>query len=419
MLTERFGHKMRAGLMLDSEQVPTPGPTADMAYEKGQDQIRRQEAPAPATPPPAAAPAASAQPSARPDMLPPSRRHSPRAVLLPLVIALLVIVIGAYGFRYWTVGRFIVSTDDAYVRADMATLSAKISGYVSTVSVSNNANVHAGDVLATLDDGDYRLAVEAARRKVETQAATIARLDQQVLAQNAVVAQGQASLEAAKANAQRAANEFVRASNLTKTGFATQQRVEQALADRDSTAAAVRSAEAALQGAQANVGVLQAQKVEAEHLRAELQTAVDRAQRDLDATQIRAPFDGVIGNRAAQPGQYVQPGTRLMALVPLQSVYLEANFKETQLARLKPGQSVNFLLDSAGSRTFTGVVESFAPASGSEFSLLPPENATGNFTKIVQRVPIRVRVPADVAAEALLRPGLSVVVSVDTRDAAH
>jgi membrane fusion protein (multidrug efflux system) len=344
-------------------------------------------------------------------------RGGPRRFVLPLLIIAALGGAGWFGWGWWTHGRFIVATDDAYVRADMATIATKISGYVATVSVSNNAPVRAGDLLVTVDDGDYRLAVEAAQRKVGTQDATIARLVQQARAQDAAVAQGQAALEAAQADSVRAANEFVRSTNLNKTGFGTQQKSEQALADRDRTMAAVRNAQAALEGARANLAVVQAQKVEAEHLLAELGTAQGRAQRDLDATRIRAPFDGVVGNRAAQPGQYVQPGTRLLALVPLASVYVEANFKETQLTRLKPGQAVTFSVDSAGSRIFTGTLESFAPASGSEFSLLPPENATGNFTKIVQRVPVRVKIPAEVAAQGLLRPGLSALVSVDTRAA--
>ena len=176
------------------------------------------------------------------------------------------------------------------------------------------------------------------------------------------------------------------------------------------------SSAAAVSAARANLSVIGAQKIEAQRTRGELQTALDRAQRDLTFTEIRAPFDGVVGNRAIQPGLLVQPGTRLLALIPLQSAYVEANFKETQLARLKPGQKVHFTVDASGSRGFDGTVDSFAPASGSQYSLLPPENATGNFTKIVQRVPVRIRVPASIAAEGVLRPGLSVIVDVDTRE---
>jgi membrane fusion protein (multidrug efflux system) len=167
--------------------------------------------------------------------------------------------------------------------------------------------------------------------------------------------------------------------------------------------------------AKANVEVLAAQKREAENLAGELRTAADRAQRDLDFTVIRAPFDGVVGNKAVEAGAYVQPGSRVAALVPLQSVRVDANFKETQLAHMKPGQPVTISVDAFPDRKIVGEVESFSPASGTLFSLLPTDNATGNFTKIVQRLPVRIRVPADVAREGLLRPGLSVVVKVDTR----
>jgi len=168
--------------------------------------------------------------------------------------------------------------------------------------------------------------------------------------------------------------------------------------------------------AQANLEILRSQQAEAESVRVELATALQRAERDLEFTTIRAPFDGVVGNRAAQPGQYVQPGTRLMAVVPLGAVYVQANFKETRLAELKPGQTATISVDAFADRTIRGTVESVAPASGAEFSLLPPENATGNFTKIVQRVAVRIAIPADVAREGALRPGMSVVVGVRTRD---
>ncbi len=343
-------------------------------------------------------------------------RRSKRRMLLPLVALAAMGALGYFGIDWFDRGRFIVSTDDAYVRADMATIAAKVSGYVESVRVADNTPVKAGDLLATIDDGDYKLAVDAAQRKLDTQDATIARIGEQAKAQDAAIGQAAAALLSAQADAKRAVAEYERGLSLTKTGFATQQRMDQALADRDRSNAMVTSAAAALDGARASRAVILAQKAEAEGARGELRNALDRANRDLSFTQIRAPFDGVVGNRAAQPGQYVQPGTRLLALVPVQSAYVEANFKETQLARLKPGQPVSVSVDSLDSKPFSGTLESFAPASGSQFSLLPPENATGNFTKIVQRVPVRIRVPAEVAAQGGLRPGLSVVVGVDTRD---
>lgn len=378
-----------------------------------------------ATTGPASTPAADVKNG---EVLRPGR--SPRRFILPLV-ALLAVGYGvSRGYDWFTVGRFLVETDNAYVKADTAIIAAKITGYVASVAVVDNTRVRSGDVLATIDPGDYKLAVDAAAGKIATQDATIARLDQQAAAQRATIAQAQAQMEAtqttiaaAQADLTRANLEFERSSNLVKMQAGTTQRVEQATADRDratATLASARSnvsaAQAAIDAARASLGVLNAQKLEAQRARDELQVALEKAQRDLSFTQVRAPFDGVVGNKAAQPGQFVQPGTRLMALVALDSVYVEANFKETQLGPLKPGQKVSLTVDALAGRAIEGVVESIAPSSGAQYSLLPPENATGNFTKIVQRVPVRIRVPAEVARSGELRPGLSVVADVHTRD---
>jgi membrane fusion protein (multidrug efflux system) len=350
------------------------------------------------------------------EVLPPKKSGGRKRLIL-LGVLLLIGGGAAYkGYDWYTRTRFLVATDDAYVKADMAVIAAKVAGYITSVSISDNQSVRAGDLLVSIDNGDYKLAIDAARRKVETQNSTIERIAAQVRAQAPVIEQARAQLTSAEADAVRAAAEFERANNLLRTFNATPQRVEQARADRDRSAAAVSSARAAISGATATLAVLQAQKAEAESTRAELQTALDRAERDLSFTEVKAPFDGVIGNKAVQPGQYVQTGTRLLALVPLDSAYVEANFKETQLGALKPGQRVSISVDAYSDRPIEGIVESFAPASGSQFSLLPPENATGNFTKIVQRVPVRIKVPPEVARAGHLRPGLSVVVEVHTRD---
>jgi len=338
-----------------------------------------------------------------------------RFVLFGLAAAALSF--GAYeGYGWMTHGRFMVTTDDAYVQADITTLSAKVSGYVSSVAVTNNQSVKAGDLIAKIDDGDYRLALQSSKDKLATQQSTIARIGRQVEASRAGVAQAAAQIDAARADAERAQADYERQQQLAKSDFASKARFDQAKADRDRSEATVKSAEAALAAANANVDVLIAQQAEAEKVAAELQTAVDKAQRDLAFTEIRAPSDGVIGNKAVELGTYVQPGARLAALVPLASVHVDANFKETQLANLQPGQKVHIEVDAYPDRDIVGSVESVSPASGSVFSLLPAENATGNFTKIVQRVPIRVSVPSELTREGILRPGLSVVVSVDRRD---
>jgi membrane fusion protein (multidrug efflux system) len=322
---------------------------------------------------------------------------------------------GTFGYRWWTVGRFIETTDDAYVGAHNTTLAAKVAGYVANIAVEDNTRVKAGDVIATIDDGDFRLAADSARDKLATQQATVERIGRQVEAQQSMVEQAKAQLASAQAAATRARLELDRQQALAQRDFASRQTLEQAQSNRDQAAAGVQSAEAALQNAQATVEVLRAQQQEASRTEEELRTALAKAERDLSFTVIRAPVDGVIGNRAVQTGDYVQTGQRLASLVPLDEVYVDANFKETQLAHLVPGQKVSISVDALPDRTIEGTVASLAPASGAVFSLLPPDNATGNFTKIVQRLPVRISVPADVAAQGALRPGMSVVVSVNTK----
>jgi membrane fusion protein (multidrug efflux system) len=304
------------------------------------------------------------------------------------------------------------------VRADATTLAAKVSGYVSSIEVADNTFVRAGEVIARIDSGDYRLALDAARDKLATQQATVTRIGRQIEAQQAQVDQARAQLASAQAGATRAESELARQQALATHQFASKQTLEQAQTARDQAVAAVANAKAAIEAAEANVGVLRAQQQEATGTLKELQTAAAKAERDLSFTEIRAPIDGVIGNRAMQVGDYVQPGQRLAALVPLTGVYVDANFKETQLQGLRPGQPVTISVDALPDHDVTGTVASVSPASGSVFSLLPPDNATGNFTKIVQRLAVRITLPPDVADKRLLRPGMSVVASVNTKPTA-
>jgi membrane fusion protein (multidrug efflux system) len=348
------------------------------------------------------------------------RKVSLRAVLNRRTLiglgAAIVLFGGVVGGTHWLItGRYMISTDDAYVRAHNTTLASKISGYVASIPIEDNSPVHAGDVIATIDDGDYRLAADSAREKVATQAATVERIGRQVVAQAANVDQARAQFASAKAMATRTSLEFDRQKALVAQKFASEQAFEQATANRDQAAAGVDSAQAAVDAANANLDVLKAQQQEAAHTLDELKTAQAKAERDLSFTVIRAPVDGVFSNRAVQTGDYVQTGQRVASLVPLDDVYVEANFKETQLENLKPGQPVSISVDALPSHAIKGTVGSLSPASGAVFSLLPPDNATGNFTKIVQRLPVRIEVPSGVAVQRVLRPGMSVVVSVDTK----
>jgi membrane fusion protein (multidrug efflux system) len=343
--------------------------------------------------------------------LPPFNRQT-------IMASAVVVALGAGGIAgayWWVTGRYMVSTDDAYVRAHNTTLASKISGYVATIPIEDNTHVRAGDVIATIDDGDYQLAADAAREKVATQQATVDRIGRQVVAQAANIDQAKAQMVSAQAAATKTELELQRQQSLAAQKYASQQTLEQAQADRDQAAAAVQSAQAVIDAAVANLDVLKAQQQEAARTLDELQTALAKAERDLSFTVIRAPVDGVFSNRAVQTGDYVQTGQRLASLVPLGDVYIEANFKETQLGRIRPGQPVSISVDALPEHAIKGTVASLSPASGAIFSLLPPDNATGNFTKIVQRLPVRIEVPAAIAAQRVLRPGMSVIVSVNTK----
>ncbi|WP_095203783.1 HlyD family secretion protein [Mesorhizobium carmichaelinearum] len=348
---------------------------------------------------------------------PAKKKRSVRSFLLP-IIGLALLSGGAwYGYDYWTTGRFMISTDDAYVQADMAFVSPKISGYVDQVKVSENQLVKAGDPLLTIDDGDYKIAVAQTEAQIATLAKTLDRIDAQTKAAQASLQQAQAQKVADQAAADNAARAQQRAAQLVKTHVGTQAQLDDAQTALDQANAALVGADAQIAAAQANIGVFEAQRAESASTLASLQLSRDKAARDLSFTVLKAPYDGVVGNRSVEQGDLVSPGQKLAVVVPLDKLYIVANFKETQLARLVPGEKVNISVDAIDGHPIQGTVSSLAPASGAVFSLLPPENATGNFTKVVQRVPVRIDVPADALKTGKLRAGLSVVVNVDSRTA--
>lgn len=321
-----------------------------------------------------------------------------------------------FAYDYITVGRFIVSTDDAYVGADMAIIAPKVAANVSEVPIVENQAVKEGDVLVRLDDGDYRLAVDQADAKLATQRAAIATFDAQIRAAEATAQQARAQLDASKANVAKTEADYERTKPLADKDFTSKATLDATIAARDTARAQVKAGEAAIETADANVALLRSQRQQAEQVAKEFEVDVAKAKRDLSFTVIRAPFNGVVGNKSVQVGDYVTPGKRIAAVVPLDKVYVDANVKETQLAGIKAGDVAEVSVDALDGPALKGTVESIAPASGSLFSLLPPENATGNFTKIVQRIPIRIAIPAS-ESHGRLRPGLSVVVSIDTRTA--
>jgi membrane fusion protein, multidrug efflux system len=369
------------------------------------DEAKRKPAETPSAPDkPASAPAASA----------PAKKPGRKRVVLTGVIALLALAGAAYAGYYLMVGRFYISTDDAYVRANNTMMGARVAAHVVAILPGDNTLVHQGDVIFRLDDGDYRIAVDAARTRIATQEATIARIGRQIAAQQSGVEQAAANLASAEAGMKRADLDYDRQQTLNTKGFASHATFEQSEAARDQGAAGVKAAQAAYDNARDMVEVTKAQQVEAQAQLAELRTQLAKAERDLDFALVRAPVDGIFANRLVNVGDFVAVGQRLGNVVPLDDVYIDANFKETQLRRIRPGQPVTISVDAYGHRKFAGKVESLAPASGSVFTLLPPDNATGNFTKIVQRVPVRIRVPGAVARENLLRAGMSVYATIDT-----
>ena len=334
-----------------------------------------------------------------------------------IMLALLVVAVGVaakYGWEWFQNGRFMLSTDDAYVQADTSVLGAKIPGYVAEVPVADNSNVKAGDIILKLDGADYQFAVDAALAKIESQKAAIAVIGQQKVAQGAAVAGALAQMASAKAAELNAVLTQQRASQMVKSNAGSQQALDDANRARETAAANIAVVQANIDAAKAQLGVLLANEAQANNVLAELNVGLQKAQHDMSFVDVKAPFDGVIANRAVQPGQFVQAGTRLMALVPTTQSYVEANFKETQLNDIRVGQKAYITVDAFKGEKFEGKVISLSPASGAEFSLLPPENATGNFTKITQRFPVKVSLPAELAAK--IRPGLSVVVEVDSRD---
>jgi membrane fusion protein (multidrug efflux system) len=361
----------------------------------------------PAIDKPAAAPAEPA-PSA-------AAKPGKRKLVLTGIGVLLALAAAGYGVHYVLFGRFFVSTDDAYVRANNTTLGARVTGHIAAILPDDNVLVHAGDVIFKIDDGDYRIAVDAARTRIATQQATIERIGRQVTALESAVEQANAQVVSADAGLKRAGLDYDRQQALSNKGFASRATFEVSEAGRDQGAAALKAAQAAYDAARDNVEVTKAQQAEAVAQLAELQTTLAKAERDLDFTSVRAPVDGTFSNRLVSTGDFIVVGQRLGNVVPLDDVFIDANFKETQLKRIRPGQPVTISVDAYGHRKFAGFVDSISPAAGSVFTLLPPDNATGNFTKIVQRLPVRVRVPKDVARQNLLRAGMSVYATVDTR----
>jgi len=362
---------------------------------------------------------ASAAADLAPSPAAPARR---RRVLRPLLYAaggLAAITAGAYyGHQYWTVGRFEVSTDDAYVQADSTTIAPKVSGYIAKVLVGDNEPVKAGQLLAKIDDSDFRVALDQAEADVSAAKAQSLSKQATLAAQDAVIASAQATLGVAEATLTFAEQEDKRYSTLAASGYGTVKNAQQAASGIAVAHATVARDTAALDVARRQIDVLKAEAAQAEAASARAEAAEKQAELNLGYTSIVAPVDGVVGARTLRVGQYVQAGTQLMAVVPVASAYIVGNYKETQLTDVKAGQKVEIEIDTYPGRVFQGHVDSLSPASGQEFALLPPDNATGNFTKIVQRIPVKIVLDGNAAGGGVLRPGMSVTPTIDTKSAA-
>jgi membrane fusion protein (multidrug efflux system) len=337
-----------------------------------------------------------------------------RRWLFLIVPALLLVAVVA-GERWWTYGRFMQNTDDAYLKADSVTVAPKVSGYVTDVYVVDNETVSAGQPLVRMDSRLYQAALAQATATSAARKADIARGQADLLMQQATIAQSRAQLQGARASNAYAIEQVGRYEPLVSSGAESDERLAELRNIRDQSAATLAADAAALQASERQIASTQAQ---IEQARAQLEAAAASAQQttlDVQDTVVRSTLAGRVGDRAVRVGQYAQPGTRFMTIVPVQDIYLEANFKETQIGLMRPGQRATIHVDALSGTDLHGTVVSLSPGTGSQFALLPAQNATGNFTKIVQRVPVRIRIDADPETRKVLVPGLSVSVQVDTR----
>jgi membrane fusion protein (multidrug efflux system) len=320
---------------------------------------------------------------------------------------------GWYGWDYWTVGRFQVSTDDAYVKADNTTIAPKVSGYLTGVLVGDNERVKAGQMLARIDDRDFKVALDQAKADVAAAQATLASKQAQLEVQQSVIQAAKATVEVDTATKTFAGQENKRYTDLAATGYGSVQNAQAAQSKNAGAEAAIQRDQANLISALKQVDLIKAEIAQAVATSARAVALQRQAELNLSYTTITAPIDGVVGNRTLRTGQFVQAGTQLMSLVPATGAYIIANYKETQLTDVREGQAVDVAVDMFPGQTVHGHVDSLAPASGQEFALLPPDNATGNFTKVVQRIPVKIALEGGAAIE--LRPGMSVIPSIETR----
>ena len=349
---------------------------------------------------------------ARPGPQIPSFKDRLRRLLMAGTAVAVLAASSWYAWEYLTVGRFLVSTDDAYVKADTTTIAPKVSGYLREVLVGDNEQVKAGEVLARIDERDFKVALDQARADVAAAQALIASKRAQLDVQQAVIEAAKATVEVDTAAQTFALQENKRYTDLATSGYGSVQNAQLAQSRNASAQAAILRDTAQVASATRQVDLLKAELAQAEAAAARASAQQRQAELNLGYTTIVAPIDGVVGNRTLRVGQFVQAGTQLMSLVPASGAYIIANYKETQLTTVHEGQPVAIAVDMFPGKVVRGHVDSLAPASGQEFALLPPDNATGNFTKVVQRIPVKIAL--DGGEQIELRPGMSVIPTIET-----
>jgi membrane fusion protein (multidrug efflux system) len=346
----------------------------------------------------------------------PSPEKKRRLKRILIIAGVIVLVLGLLFFiRWWVTGRFLESTNDAYLKADTVVVSPKVSGYVSAVYVADNQAVKAGQPLVTLDGRQYQAALDQAQANIDGRKADIAKAQAQAAQQQSSLQQARSQLAAAQSSAAHADREVERYAPLAASGADAPEHLAQLTNEQAQARAQLQEAVASVSSAQQQIVVTQAQIQQANAQLEAAQASASQSRIDNQDTTIASSVDGSVGDKSVRVGQFVQPGTRMMSIVPIQGVYLVANFKETQVGYMRVGQPATIHVDALSGVDLHGRVESFSPGTGSQFALLPPENATGNFTKIVQRVPVRIAVDATEKTRSVLLPGLSVTVEVDTR----
>ncbi len=344
----------------------------------------------------------------------PRKRMSPRARLILRTLMVVVLVIVASWILYYQFrGKYLESTNDAFVYADSVTVSPKVSGYVDQVLVADNQIVKAGQPLVRIDARDYSAQAAQAKAQIDAAAASEEAARAQLAEQQAAIDQARAQLAAAEEDARFASSEVERYTPLAASGAETRERLTTLRNQQAQSRTTVAARRAALEAAQLRVRSLQAQVRQAQAQGETARAQFDAASVNLGSTEVRASVDGRIGDKQVRVGQYVAAGTRMMTVVPTR-FYVTANYKETQIGIMRIGQPAVVKVDALPGVEFPGHVESIAPGTGAQFSLLPPQNATGNFTKIVQRVPVRIAIDASPEDTRVFVAGLSVTVEVNT-----